>query len=170
MRCFTRRLRDLIRGPVLDLEFTFPPRLKPPAFARVPSRVNIPSRRVLDAPRLDPPASRLHLVESAHSSEVRRSLLRGLLLLLALSSLGDRGAFVFILGLHVFLFLLLLLARGVASFLRGAAALLGGIRGLVRDDEIILKEKLNRLELGVRFPPDPDPGLFPSTLELLELG
>ena len=97
-------------------------------------------------------------------------MLRGLLLLLALSSLGDRGAFVLILGFHVFLLLLLLLARGVASFLRGAPALLGGIRGLICDDEIILEEKLNRLELGVRFPSDPDPALFPSTLELLELG
>ena len=86
------------------------------------------------------------------------------LLLLAFASLGDRGAFVLILGFHVFLFLLLLLARGVASFLRGAAALLGGIRGLIGDDEIIFEEKLNRLELGVRFPPNPDPGLFPSTL------
>jgi hypothetical protein len=90
--------------------------------------------------------------------------------LLALSSLGDRGAFVLILGFHVFLFLLLLLARGVASFLRGAAAFLGGIRGLIGDDEIIFEEKLNRLELGVRFPTNPDPALFPSTLELLELG
>ena len=86
------------------------------------------------------------------------------LLLLALSSLGDRGAFVLILGFHVFFLLLLLLARGVASFLRGAAALLGGIRGLIRDDEIILEEKLDRLELGVRFPPNPNPALFPSTL------
>jgi hypothetical protein len=69
-------------------------------------------------------------------------LLCGLLLLLALSSLGDRGAFVLILGFGVFLLLLLLLARGVASFLRGAAALLGGIRRLIRCDEIIFKEKL----------------------------